>query len=433
MKLHGKKIPYFMKVSLMNYLLSKVLSGLHQRSVQTVLVLTVYVLLAPFLPLVAHQAFYTISLFIKDLLIWNLPVVVAFFIAFTVSSFERRAPLFILTLVIFETLSNLSSVWYAYGAATLVADHLPLIKATTIESNFEPLWRFPLVRSSWWSAEKGALVGLTFGCISAFTKGTLLKQVLEQGKNFAEWLLSKIFARLIPLFVLGFVTHMIQTKLLDHVLSHYAVLTLCLTLFLLLYITFLFALGAGQQLKRVFSDIKNLLPAGAMALTSSCSMSTMPWTIEGAAKNLKNPLLAKAIIPATTNIQQIGDCLAQTFLCFMIYRHFYGHNPDLMTWIVFSNVFVLARFATAAVLGGAIFIMLPIYENYLNFNPEMIAIILALNVVLDPLITSCNVMANGALCRVFEKVWTFVQGLIIPSRIAHKQTDCEINTFGREL
>jgi Na+/H+-dicarboxylate symporter len=415
----------------MNYLLSKVLSGLKQRSIQTILTLTIYVLLAPFLPPVAHQIFYTISLFIKDLLIWNLPLVVAFFIAYTVSSFERRAPLFILTLVIFETLSNLSSVWYAFGAATLVADHLPLIKATTLESNFESLWRFPLVRPNWWSAEKGALVGLTLGCISAFTKGLLLKQILAQGKNFAEWLLTKIFARLIPLFVLGFVTHMIQTKLLDHVLAHYAVLTMCLTLFLVLYITFLFALGAGWSLKAVFLNIKNLLPAGGMALTSSCSMSTMPWTIEGAAKNLKNPPLARAIIPATTNIQQIGDCLAQTFLCFMIYRHFYGHNPDLMTWIVFSNVFVLARFATAAVLGGAIFIMLPIYENYLNFNPEMIAVILALNVVLDPLITSCNVMANGALCRVFEKVWTLVQAFFIPYRDTNAQTDLEIDTFGR--
>ena len=80
-------------------------------------------------------------------------------------------------------------------------------------------------------------------------------------------------------------------------------------------------------------------------------------------------------------------------------------NPDLITWGSFSIVFVLARFATAAVLGGAIFIMLPIYESYLNFTPEMIAIILALNVFLDPLITSTNVIANGALCRVFEKVW----------------------------
>jgi len=414
----------------MSDLLSKLFLGLQQRSVQTILVLTVYVLLAPFLPPVAHQTFYTISLFIKDLLIWNLPIVVAFFIAYTVSSFERRAPLFILTLVIFETCSNLSSVWYAYGTAALVADHLPLIKVAALENHFEPLWRLSLVRPSWWSAEKGAFVGLVLGCISAFAKGPLLRQFLRQGKNFAQWLLTKVFARLIPVFVLGFVAHMIQTKLLDHVLTHYAVLTMCLTLFLVLYITLLFALGAGWSLRATLLNIKNLLPAGAMALTSSCSMSTMPWTIEGSAKNLKNPLLAKAIIPATTNIQQIGDCLAQTFLCFMIYRHFYGHNPDLMTWIVFSNVFVLARFATAAVLGGAIFIMLPIYENYLNFTPEMIAIILALNVVLDPLITSCNVMANGALCRVFEKVWGFVQAFLIPSRVVHAPRDFKIGTVG---
>ena len=79
-----------------------------------------------------------------------------------------------------------------------------------------------------------------------------------------------------------------------------------------------------------------------------------------------------------------------------------------MTWLNFSFVFVLARFATAAVLGGAIFIMLPIYETYLSFTPEMIGIILAFNTILDPLITSSNVMANGALCRIFERVWTFV-------------------------
>jgi Na+/H+-dicarboxylate symporter len=142
-----------------------------------------------------------------------------------------------------------------------------------------------------------------------------------------------------------------------------------------------------------------------MALTSGCSISTMPWTIEGTSKNLQNPSFAQAVIPATTNIQQIGDCIANTFLCFILYRHFFGEAPDFHTWLSFTVVFVLARFATAAVLGGAIFIMLPIYENYLFFNGEMIAIILAFNVILDPLITSCNVIANGALCRVYERVW----------------------------
>ena len=59
-------------------------------------------------------------------------------------------------------------------------------------------------------------------------------------------------------------------------------------------------------------------------------------------------------------------------------------------------------------LGGAIFVMLPIYQHYLNFNDEMIAIILAMNVILDPIVTSSNVMANGGLAKIFENIWRCV-------------------------
>ncbi|MDF3033363.1 MAG: hypothetical protein K0R76_317 [Alphaproteobacteria bacterium] len=397
----------------MTHFLGKIMASLQQRGFQTVIILTVYVLTAGFLPYGVHQGFYTVSLFLKDVLMWGMPLTVGFFIAHTVTSFERRAPLLVLTLLIFETVSNFSSVWYAFGSATFAADYLPLIKATTLERHFQPLWRIPLSRPEWWSAEKGALAGLIVGCLAAFSQGTYLKPFLEKGKTIVEWMLTRGFSRLIPLFVLGFTAHMVQTKLLDHVVAHYAVLVLWLTFFLILYIVFLFVLSAGLSGHRMVIHIKNLLPAGGMAFTSGCSLSTMPWTIEGSARNLQNPLFAKVIIPATTNIQQIGDCIAQAFLCFLIYRHFYGQNPELVMWALFSGVFVLARFATAAVLGGAIFIMLPIYETYLHFTPEMIAIILALNVVLDPVITSCNVMANGALCRVFEKVWVVAQRILI--------------------
>ena len=49
--------------------------------------------------------------------------------------------------------------------------------------------------------------------------------------------------------------------------------------------------------------------------------------------------------------------------------------------------------------------MLPIYESCLGFTPEMIAMILAFNLILDPVVTCTNVVANGALCRVFERTW----------------------------
>lgn len=385
------------------------MSALKQRSIQVFIVLILYTLFASQISVTTNQSFYTVSLFIKDILLWVMPLTVGFFIAHTVQSFERRAPVFVIILLLFEACSNFTSVWYAFGSAHSVADYLPALQSASIENDFKPLWRLPFARPSWWSADKGALIGLILGWIAAFSSGTLLSRCITFGKTGVEWLLTRVFSRLIPLFILGFVAQMYQTKLLTHVFSYYTIIVMWLALFLALYLVFLFALGAGGSLSRTITNMKNLLPAGGIAITSACSLSTMPWTIEGASKTLQNPDLAKALIPATTNIQQIGDCIANAFLCFLIYKNFYGTAPDFMTWLHFSVIFTLARYATAAVQGGAIFIMLPLYETYLDFNSEMIALILALNVVLDPLITCCNVLANGALCRTFERVWNQVQ------------------------
>jgi len=375
---------------------------LKHRSFQVLFILLLYLATASFLPLSIHQAFYTLSLFIKDILLWLLPLTVGFFIAHAIASFEKKAPLFILALFLFEGLSNASSVWYAFGCGHVAANYLPSIEHHPISDAFSALWRIGLSKPGWWSADKGTIAGIVLGMLASF-RVTKVSEFVVRGKQIAEWVLTKVFSRLIPLFVLGFVARMYQTHVLGQMVAHYGDLLLWLVFFLVVYIAFLFFLGSGRA---AFSrHVKNLLPAAGVAFSSGCSLSTMPWTIEGCSKNLDNPDLAKAVIPATTNIQQIGDCIANTFLCFLIYRHFHGFSPDVGTWLSFSFVFVLARFATAAVLGGAIFIMIPIYEAYLGFDAEMIALILAFNVILDPLITCTNVVANGALCRVFERAW----------------------------
>lgn len=384
-------------------------SILRQRSVQTVLVLGLYVCFAAYLPLLAHQIFYTISLFIKDLLVWMMPLTVGFFIANTVAGFERKAPLFILTIVLFEAFSNFSSVMYSYFWGHALIERLPSLQTTSFDESFKALWRLPFVKPMWWAADKGCLAGLILGCFSAFVRNVSIRSFLYGGKVIAQGLLTQFFSRLIPVFILGFAAHMYCSGILVHVFKNYATILLWLLLMTFVYITVIFAIGTGWRLGLMMQHVRNLFPAWTIALSSGCSLSTMPWTIKGASKNLDDPHLAEAIIPATTNIQQVGDCIAQAFLCFVIYTQFFGSPPTFQMWFAFTLIFVLARFATAAVLGGAIFIMLPIYEQYLNFTPDMIAIILALNVVLDPFITSSNVLANGGLCRVFEKVWAKVK------------------------
>lgn len=388
-----------------------------QRSIQVILAIAVYLSIAHILPPEIHQGLYAISLFIKDVLLWLLPITISLFIAHAISSFEKQAPLFILSLFVFEALSNLMSVWFSFGCGHLAAGHINPFMPNHITDTFDPLWRVPLSKPSWWSADKGTFAGIIAGLIAAF-KFPSLHPIITKGKETVEKILTQVFSRLIPLFILGFVARMYKTQLLNQMCTHYADFFIYLLLCLVSYIALLFLLGSGFSLTTFLKSIKNLLPAAGVAFSSGCSLSTMPWTIEGTAKNLDNPDLAKAVIPATTNIQQIGDCIANTFLCFMIYLHFQGHTPPLSIWIPFTLVFVLARFATAAVLGGAIFVMLPIYESYLSFSSEMIAIILAFNVILDPLITCSNVVANGALCRIFEKIWHRIMPRFSPGKEA---------------
>ena len=335
-----------------------------------------------------------------------MPITIGVFIASTIDSFERKAPLFILILILFEGCSNLLSVSYAYVVGTLVSSKVPEFTIVTMQEDFTALWRMPFKKPAWWSANNGSIMGLIIGCFAAFAGSHSIKSALSKSRNMIELILTTVFARLIPIFVLGFIAQIYKTGMLNHMILHYSMLVLYLVIAIIAYILCIFMIGNLFSISSAIRDIKNLIPAGAISLTSGCSLSTMPWTIKGTAKNLKNPELAKAIIPSTTNIQQVGDCIAQSFLCFLIYKSFFGYNPDFLTWTAFTFVFVATRFATAAVLGGAIFLMLPIYQYYLNFNDEMVAIILALNVILDPIITSSNVMANGGLAKIFENIWS---------------------------
>ena len=384
------------------------LDKLQNRALQTIIFITLYAICAPYLSMHTHQIFYTISVFIKDVLIWIMPITVGVFIASTIDSFERKAPLFILVLILFEILSNTLSIFYAYGVGTLVSSQLPELKVVTMQDGFSALWRIPFSKPSWWGSDKGSMVGVVVGCVSAIKGSQNFKAYLYGARNVMEKILTKGFARVIPIFVLGFVAQIYTTGLLNHMILYYSILILYLVIAIILYIFFIFAAGNLFNPLNIIRDIKNLMSAGLISFTSGCSLSTMPWTIEGTAKNLKDPELAKAIIPATTNIQQIGDCITNCFLCFLIYKNFFGYNPDILTWSTFTMVFVAVRFTTVAMIGGAVFLMLPVYQHYLGFTDEMLAIILAFNVILDPIVTSSNVMANGGLAKVFESIWRFV-------------------------
>jgi Na+/H+-dicarboxylate symporter len=126
------------------------------------------------------------------------------------------------------------------------------------------------------------------------------------------------------------------------------------------------------------------------------SAATLPLSIAAAENNTGRPEAARVIIPATLSIHLIGDALCVPVLSLLVMVSFGHALPSMVEFMIFAAYMVLAKFAVAAIPGGGILVILPLLEAHLAFTPEMSALILALYMLFDPLITATNVSGNGA-------------------------------------
>jgi hypothetical protein len=365
------------------------------------LALVAFGVVGPFLPLGILTALFSFSCLVKDFLALVLPAAVALFVASALAPFGRRTPLLLFCLALFELGSNGLSTLLAMcvGAVASMPVELPQGPATGLEAWF----RLHHIAPTWWNAQTGVAVGLAAGLLVALGPLRQLALSLNRGRTFVQSLLSRWFLPAVPLFVVGFTADLWWRGALDLLVGPFLWTLLWLLLGLTAYLLLLFGIGSGFSPPVWWRALVNCLPSGTLAATSMSSVATLPVTILAAEKNLRHPFLARLLIPATVNIQMPGDCFANIFLALALLPAFGLSLPSWEGLALFAGVFVLSRFAAAGVTGGAILIMLPLYERYLGFSPEMCSVMIALNLLLDPVITAANVLGNGALAMVFER------------------------------
>ena len=286
--------------------------------IQLLLIVLLVLFCAPHIPHTVARGAYTVSLLIKDLLLVVLPIAVASYIASTLISFRHNALLLVVALLTFEAISNATSVMYAYGIASSFEEWIPVFKGGQEQfTALTPYFTIGTIRPNFWSSTNGVMLGVLIGIIGAFCKPGLFSKTVFKMRDIMGLVFSRVFMSLIPFYVLGFLLYMHHSGLLHQIVQSYATVMVMVTVVILAYLLGLTLLAAEFKKERFFSIISNLWPAGVIAFTSMSSAATMPFTIAATEKNLKNPKFAGMLIPATTNIQQIGDCIANALLCLM--------------------------------------------------------------------------------------------------------------------
>lgn len=371
------------------------------RQMPIVLAMLIAVIIAfgSFIPQAIAINLFALSLTIKSGIIFILPFIIFSLLYKAAVSLAKDASKIILIILSGVILSNFIATTLTQFIGSWIHNFdisiaMPDEKHSLISEAFIT---FPTIISN----HVAMFSGIIFGIIST-------KIAPNNALKFAATLeflvnnLLKIITMLIPIFVTGFAIKLQFDGIIMQIIKDYTSIFAIIGISQFGYIVFLYFMLNKFNFKKATRAIRNMLPAALSGFSTMSSAASMPLTLIGTEKNAKNKDLVHTVVPATVNIHLIGDCIAIPCFAFAILKNFDIAQPDLVTYFMFTIYFVIAKFSVAAIPGGGIIVMLPILEQYLGFNSNMLSLITALYILFDPIITSANVLGNGAFAKIID-------------------------------
>lgn len=357
-----------------------------------------------FIPFYLKQFIYSLSLSVKSLLIFILPILIFMLLFKTISQLSRTATKMIFLLLITLCCSNFLSTMISSQIGAIIYQFDLCIKMPTDQIALMPIWSFTLPK--WIANDHAMFAGIFFGIFFSLFKPTLGLKISLYFEKAIQRMLN-LLTFVIPIFISGFVVKLIHDQLIHTIIYDYSLIFILVAISQFIYIACIYLAANRFCLSSFLYTLKNMLPAALTGFSSMSSAAAMPLTIIGMEKNTKNPSLTRLSTPITVNTHLIGDCFAIPIFAFAVMKNFGIPEPTFFAYLLFALYFVMAKFSVAAIPGGGIIVMLPILESQLGFTTEMSSLITALYILFDPVITCANILGNGGFALALNKLPIF--------------------------
>jgi len=370
-----------------------------------VAVIVAVLLLQPFMSPDVQSVLYAISLSIKSLIMFLLPIIIFGLLFKAAVGLAHKATAVIGLILVGVCFSNFIATFLSHYVGQWAYQFDLSLALPQEHTGLESAWQLALPTVI--PNNIALFSGIALGIAISLLRYELAQHISARLEKLIGFILSS-FTYLIPLFIAGFVVKLQADGVISTIVKDYALIFILIAAAQFTYITLLYLIANKFNSRNFAQSIKNMLPAAITGFSTMSSAAAMPLTIIGAEKNCVNKDLARSVIPATVNIHLMGDCFAIPIFAYAVLKTFGVAEPTLISYVIFAFYFVLAKFSVAAVPGGGILVMLPILEGYLGFNAPMMSLITALYILFDPVITCANVLGNGSFAMLLDKLHSFL-------------------------
>lgn len=362
-----------------------------------ILIIVATLIIQPYLPIAFQEILYALSLTIKEIFLFILPLIIFTFLFRMILELHIKAIGLLLILLILITSSNFITIILSYFIS---ATFLPVVATQSITTDalhLRPYWliEFPKLISN----NLAILLSVVTGVISMYTIPREANKLSHTLISLSNFFLNKVMTPIIPIFIIGFITKMGFEKATFSVFKNYSYILFIITASCILYTCLWYLILTGR---RFWIVLANMVPAVVTGFSTMSSAVAMPFLIVATEKNVGKSTILPTVIPSISSFHMVSDCLLLSVLSLGIYNTFYGFMPDFAHYLQLTVYLIIARFAMAGVPGGGAFVILPILKEHFEFTDEMGALLMTVYLIFDCVNTALNIFANGAFIIGFK-------------------------------
>ncbi len=247
------------------------------------------------------------------------------------------------------------------------------------------------------------ILSFCIGLGITFLKGDTLQKAFLEFREIITMIIKSIIIPFLPLYIFGMFLSMSVSGQVYSVIMLFLKVIIVIFILHVLLLLMQFLIAGAISGRNPLKALKGMLPAYATALGTSSSAATIPVTLQCAINNKVNPAIASFTVPLCATIHLAGSTMKITGFALAI-QYFFGIPVEPATFIGFIFMLGIIMIAAPGVPGGAIMAAVGILQGILDFNEQMIGLMITLYIAVDSFGTACNVTGDGAIALIVDKI-----------------------------
>lgn len=247
------------------------------------------------------------------------------------------------------------------------------------------------------------VIAFVLGVGIAKTQSNTLEKVFLDFEKIILLIINKAIIPFLPLFIFGIFLNMTYSGQVFLVLNTFVKIIGVIFVLHIFLLVLQYAIAGAIANRNPFSMMKTMFPAYATALGTQSSAATIPITLQQTLQNKVSPKIAGFVIPLCATIHLAGSTL-KIVACVIALMLIQGQPIDFLQMTGFIFMLGIAMVAAPGVPGGAIMAAIGIIGSMLGFDAANQSLMIALYIAMDSFGTACNVMGDGAIAVIVDKI-----------------------------